>query len=798
MALAAHLFGRFTAGIAAHRTLSRAATGTGLSLVLFSVWLHFGSSAAAIAFYLWTGVYGLLLTSQFWILANERVNPRQARRLFGLIGAGGILGGIVGGTVASLVGPAIAPHWLLLFVAGIYWVTAPLAERSGLRPEEGSADVSSTATAEASMSESLRRPYVRLLVLLFLLGGITSGVLDYQFKYALPRWSGDAGQLTAVLGLFYGAQNLLGLFAQLGLLGTLLSHFGARGVSALLPGGLFLGSAMTALVPSFSPVVASRLYDATLRISVARTAWEFLYFQLPDGVRRFSRRFIDGVVDRGAEAVAGVLILGLNAFLGGSTVQLALLCGALALAWLVTELFVNRAYAQEVSRSLDRMLVGGTQPAISLGEAGAVVELAALLDSADEKQVLYALDRLHSMDPEILRERAGSLLDHPSAVVRARARLLPALWDASQAYVGSAARLDTNPADAGTPLSEDPLQRLAMAAAAARSPSSEIARRQLTTLLDDSDLEVRRAAFRSVSLSGEREFVAVLIAKLVGVKSRKDAQQALASYGERVVGTLGDYLADPRAPLKARREIPWVLTQIGTQEAANSLFRATASVGEDRVLLQRTLWALNRIRRNNETVALPAEAVDEHLQEEIRLYLDLLVQRGTVGEPADDPARRLLVRVLGERIVQCRERIFRRLALLYPPRDILRAHRGLVSLSARVRAQSIEYLETILSAEHKTLFAFLLDDAPEGERARRAALSLKVAHPTLGETLRVLAEGGDAWLRACALFMIGSHGLADLSDRINENLASSDPTIQETAMWARGQLQRTEAKRHAG
>ncbi|MCI0400713.1 MAG: hypothetical protein L0Z68_05365, partial [Gammaproteobacteria bacterium] len=109
MALAAHLFGRFTAGVAAHRTLSRATIGTGLSLVLFSVWLHFGSSAAAIAFYLWTGAYGLLLTSQFWILANERVNPRQARRLFGLIGAGGILGGIVGGTVASLVGPRPAP-----------------------------------------------------------------------------------------------------------------------------------------------------------------------------------------------------------------------------------------------------------------------------------------------------------------------------------------------------------------------------------------------------------------------------------------------------------------------------------------------------------------------------------------------------------------------------------------------------------------------------------------------------------------------------------------------------------------
>src|SRR5262249_38952062 len=252
----------------------------------------------------------------------------------------------------------------------------------------------------------------------------------------------------------------------------------------------------------------------------------------------------------------------------------------------------------------------------------------------------------------------------------------------------------------------------------------------------------RRVAFRSVGMSGDRDLVSALVGKLVHVSSRKDAQQTLASYGERIVGTLGDYLVDQRVPLKARREIPRVLAQIGSQEAANSLFRASASVDEDRVLVQRTLWALNRIRRNNETLTLPSAIVDQHLREEVRLYLRLLVQRAAVGVPSDD-SRRLLVRALSERMLQCRERIFRRLALLCPPRDILRAYRGLINPSTRVRAQSMEYLETILSAEHKTLLAPLLDDAPEAERVRRAALSLRLDHPSLEETLRALAKTGD-------------------------------------------------------
>jgi hypothetical protein len=790
MALAAHLFGRFTAGVATHKALSRTAVGTGISLVLFCVWLHFNQSVASVAFYLWTGAYGLLLTSQFWILANERVNPRQARRLFGVIGAGGILGGLAGGTVASLFGQAITTNGLLVLTAGIYCAAAALADRCGVRPEEGA---SATHAADGSTAESLRLPYVRLLILLFLLGGITSGVLDYQFKYALQQQSGEADRITAVLGLFYGAQNLLALFGELGLLGVLLSRFGARGVSALLPGGVLLGSAITTVVPSFGPVMASRLYDATLRVSVARTAWEFLYFPLPERTRQFSRRFIEGVVNRGAEAVAGGLILGVNAFLGGSAVHLAFLCGILALAWMFTEFLVNRAYAREVSCSLERMLVGRTRPTIQLDEAGALAELVALLDSPNERHVLYALERLHSLDPEALRERADDLLNHSSETVRARARASPALWEISQAFAGGTDRLDRKTEELPARTS-DALQR----SAAAHSPTSEIARRQLQAALDDSDLEVRRVAFRSVGMSGDRDLVSALVGKLVHASSRKDAQQALASYGERIVGTLGDYLVDQRVLLKARREIPEVLVQIKSQEAANSLFRATVSVDEDRVLLQRTLWALNRIRRNNETLVLSSATVGQHLQEEVRLYLRLLVQRGAVGEPSDDSARRLLVRALSERMVQCRERIFRRLALLYPPRDILRAYRGLINPSTRVRAQSMEYLEIILSIEHKTLLAPLLDDAPEGERVRRAALSLKLDHQSLEETLRALAKTGDRWLRACALFTIGALRLEDLSDRVEENLVSPDPTIRETATWAQGQLPREEVKRNAG
>ena len=52
-------------------------------------WLLFRSEASWISagFYLFGQIFGTLLLSQFWTLANEIYDPRQARRLFGFLGA---------------------------------------------------------------------------------------------------------------------------------------------------------------------------------------------------------------------------------------------------------------------------------------------------------------------------------------------------------------------------------------------------------------------------------------------------------------------------------------------------------------------------------------------------------------------------------------------------------------------------------------------------------------------------------------------------------------------------------------
>ena len=53
------------------------------------------------------------LPLQFWMLANYVYDPRQAKRLFPILGMGATLGGIVGGYITQYTAPLIGTENLL-------------------------------------------------------------------------------------------------------------------------------------------------------------------------------------------------------------------------------------------------------------------------------------------------------------------------------------------------------------------------------------------------------------------------------------------------------------------------------------------------------------------------------------------------------------------------------------------------------------------------------------------------------------------------------------------------------------
>ncbi len=788
-------FGRLSARRASHITLARGLIWTSASLLVFSFWFAQAPRIAAVIFYLWSGAYGLILVSQFWILTSDRVNSRQAKRLFGLIGAAGIMGGLFGGGTATMIGDLIATHWILVMAAALHVVAAWVAMKSGVRADE-TAPVLKSARADTGLGlrSALSEPYVRLLAMLFLVAGITSAVLDYEFKYFLQQKFVEGGAITRVLGLFYGAQNVVALIAQLGLAGFILSRVGPRSASMLLPGGIILGAAVTVMAPLlilFRVVLSTRLYDATLRVSLARTSWEFLYFPLPDQIRRPAKRLIEVAVSRSADAGAGLLVLGLNAVAEGTIRQISFLVLILASAWMMLEFVVSRAYRAQTSRPLRRAIALARTREGSLPLTEQREDWIQFLESEDESRILLALEALGSSDFETVRSRRKELLSHRSPRVRAKALSLLISRGDSVDDLEWETLVDRGPMDgeatAEISLAESAADRVAVAAAAARKYGSDIPRSRLPELLEDPEKDVRVAAFRSASILGDREFVPTFVKKLGSPVDRKDARQALTRYGNRIVGTLGDYLLDPEVSIGGRIGITRVLAVIGTQEAALSLFRA-GHLSIDRLIVNHVLEALNQIRLKDPSVNLPMEDVRARLDQEIIRYLTRIVQVRSVRALEHECVRGLLVRVLQERMEQSLERIFRRLALVYPTEETLLAHRGYLGSNARLRANALEYLDSILEPTHRRRLIPVLEARSPDDQVRLASDALDRGSPSSYGTIMELLESRETWLNTVALYTVGSLKLDLHLDQVYGAMRSKDLLVRDTAGWALRQL----------
>ena len=133
---------------------------------------------------------------------------------------------------------------------------------------------------------------------------------------------------------------------------------------------------------------------------------------------------------------------------------------------------------------------------------------------------------------------------------------------------------------------------------------------------------------------------------------------------------------------------------------------------------------------------------------------------------------------------QTLDRVFRRLALLYPPQLILRASRGVASGIRRLRADAVEYLDTALTAEHRELVLPILDESDGAAlRLAEARYGLRLLGPR--QTLEALLAADDAWLRACALYVAGTRRERSLLPLIESSLSAADVRVRETADWAR-------------
>ena len=110
------------------------------TLPLFAVLAHY-EVPIAFAFFIWVGIYGVMVVSQMWAFAADSFNVRSGQRLFVVIMLGANLGALAGAKLTQVVVAALSPMGLMILATCTLGATLFLAtpERAAI-PEGSRAD----------------------------------------------------------------------------------------------------------------------------------------------------------------------------------------------------------------------------------------------------------------------------------------------------------------------------------------------------------------------------------------------------------------------------------------------------------------------------------------------------------------------------------------------------------------------------------------------------------------------------------------------------------------------------------
>ena len=258
-----------------------------------------------------------------------------------------------------------------------------------------------------------------------------------------------------------------------------------------------------------------------------------------------------------------------------------------------------------------------------------------------------------------------------------------------------------------------------------------------------------------------------------------------AAFGDRVVGTVRDALIDSDTPVAVRRELPAVLTEIGSHPA--QLVLAECLFDPDTDVRYRVISALNKLQDLHPTWAIDARMVETVLGAEIMGHLRSYQVLGTLHGALDDPAP--VTSALREAMERELERIFRLMKLLFPTQDLHSAYVGVQSTNPVAHDNAVEFLENILHPQLRTLLMPLLDsDVAIAHRVDLANRVLGARVESETEAVRLLLLSDDPWLKSCGVYAIGALQLKALLPELDRLDSAEDALLRETIKQARIRL----------
>jgi AAA family ATP:ADP antiporter len=357
--------------------VSRVKLINGVTLFFIGCLVAFFALSAAhvpigVPFFIWVGIFSLMVIAQLWAFANDLYTVEQGQRLFVIVGFGASLGAILGSFVTGQLVKNFGPYPFMLGAAGLLAVCMLLTTVINAREQRRRAAVAAEPAAAEAVPADAGEPMTRrsgfALVFadryLLLIAGLmlVYNLVNTNGEYILGRtvvsiYTAAHGAAAIggmdekkVIGEFYGNYftivNILSALIQAFVVSRVIKYFGVRTALLVLPVVAVIGYATAAFIPLLPFIRGTKLAENSLDYSLQNTVRNELYLPTSRDAKYKAKQANDTFFVRFGDVLSAGLVFAGTTWLGFAARQFALVNVGLIVVWIVLAIAIGRRYRQ--------------------------------------------------------------------------------------------------------------------------------------------------------------------------------------------------------------------------------------------------------------------------------------------------------------------------------------------------------------------------------------------------------------------------------------------------------------------